>query len=233
MHERQLLSVADFSARSGPSCRVIVLQRPEKLNCLSLGMLDGLLSALDGSKADTVVLASAGRSFCTGLDLREIRAPANAKLHLERLVSVYRWLLSTKVSTIALVKGFAAGGGAGLMACCATVIASTEARIRLPAGELAPLASVVLPVFHLKAQGKTPANGWLGCDLDARAAHPLGLIDQLAPPEHFETLLHQARSGEVSPEWIRPERHNPADLAQALDGLDTFLRGANGHRATF
>jgi enoyl-CoA hydratase/carnithine racemase len=218
------VSVTDFPTSTGHRNRLIVLQRPEKLNCLSLRMLDDLGSTLEGSPPDTLILAAAGRSFCTGLDLVEIGGPAGARAHLERLVSVYRKLLAMTIPTLALVRGFAAGGGAGLMACCATVIASAEARIRLPAGDLGPMASVVVPVFQWRAPDHTPAGGWLGCDFEAEEAQRLGLIDRLVSPAQIEALLHQVKHGEMVPKWTRPQRRDPAARVNAMGGLDTFLR---------
>ena len=93
-HPAVWTGITDARDPGGRRTRVIELQRPEKLNCLSLAMLDELLAALEDCPADRIMLAGAGRSFCSGLDLSEVAAPGGSRAHLERLVKVYRRLLT-------------------------------------------------------------------------------------------------------------------------------------------
>jgi enoyl-CoA hydratase/carnithine racemase len=186
-------------------------------------MLNELLAALEGCRASQIVLTGAGRSFCSGLDLNEIEGATGAKEHLECLVGIYRQLISTSSLTVALVRGFAAGGGAGLFACARTVIASTDLRVMVPKGELATLASVVTPILDLKA-GVARGQRWLGCELDADAAQELGLVNWIVSPEQMDDLLLKARSGELSPKLLDSPVFEKGAVARALLGLKTFLR---------
>lgn len=186
----------EATGKAGQTDRLIELNRPEKLNCLSLDMLDGLLRALRGGKADRIILTGAGRAFCTGLDLEEVRTAEGAKRHLRRLTAIYRWLLRTDCATVVLARGYAVGGGAGLMACAKTVIVSTDFAFRLPGGPLARLASVVPPVCNLRTGGRTPGgSAWLGCDLDATEALRLGLVDLVVSPGEWSAWVESVRNG--------------------------------------
>ena len=57
----------------------ITLNRPEKLNAISTGMIDDLLTALsevEGSSAHVLILTGAGKAFCSGMDLEDLKAVA-------------------------------------------------------------------------------------------------------------------------------------------------------------
>jgi methylglutaconyl-CoA hydratase len=248
------IKVTDFTDPSGRTRRLIVLNRPEKLNCLSLEMLDGLLAALENTKADQIILASAGRAFCTGLDLDEVKStnggvsesgcsvePAarnrraaptlqhGGRRHLERLVAIYRWLLQTRCETVALAGGYAVGGGAGLMACAKTVIVSDDFRFRLPGGKLAQLAAVVPPVCTLRTGGKVPAEtGWLGCELNADEARQLGLVDRIVSSVELSALIESVRDGRMPLELQKPVTFGEGPVRSTLSELDQYLQRLTG-----
>jgi enoyl-CoA hydratase/carnithine racemase len=228
--EPRWIEVTDVNDVGGGITRIIELRRPAKLNCLSLAMLDELLTALESCAAGHLILTGAGRSFCTGLDLQEITGPDGGKAHLERLVRIYAWFLRASIPTLVLAKGHAAGGGAGLTACARTVVASADFRVRIPGGRLAGLAAVVIPIFKLRTQGKAPADhAWLGCDLDAKAAYRLGLVDRVIPPGLFEDLVSRARNGRIAPECFAAAKPNGEGVGRARIELDEFLRAWRRH----
>jgi enoyl-CoA hydratase/carnithine racemase len=219
-----LIRVADTLGPAGRLCRRLELHRPAKVNCLSLRMLQDLLAAVAGGRASRIILTGAGRSFCSGLDLKEIGRPGGAKRHLECLVDIYRLLVQTQAVTVALVSGCAAGGGAGLFACAQTVIASTDFRVLVPRGELAALASVVTPVLDLKAGGAAArGQAWVGCDLDVDGARRLGLVDRVVSPGHLDELVRKAGRGQLPPGCLAPSPREPRAVARALRGLENFL----------
>jgi enoyl-CoA hydratase len=223
------IDVTDVSDVGAGKSRIIELRRPAKLNCLSLAMLDELLTALEGCAAKQLILTGAGRSFCAGLDLQEIAGPDAGRGHLERLVRIYDWFLRASIPTISLARGHAVGGGAGLAACARTVIASADFRIRIPGGRLASLAAVVIPICKLRTQGKALAHqGWLGCDLDAGAACRLGLVDQVIPTAGWEELIRSARCGMIPLEWRAAAKPNGKAAARARMELEEFLRAFPG-----
>ena len=216
--------VTDVSSTSGPSTRIIELNRPAKLNCLGLEMLDEVLRALDGAGNRRIVLTGAGRAFCTGLDLNEVAGPDGGRQHLQRLTAIYRWLLKTENSTVVFARGHVVGGGVGLMACAKTVIVTGDIRLHVPGDRLARLAAVVVPVCHRRTGGKTPGDaGWLGCKLDAEAARQLGLVDRVVSPAGLDELVAAARNGKIAPEFLSPAPRSEPAVVFAVAGLDSFL----------
>lgn len=202
---------------------MIELDRAEKLNCLNLAMLKGLRAALNGSTAARVILTGTGRAFCTGLDLDEVAKTDGGREHLRRLVAVYRWLLETSADTVALARGYAVGGGAGLLTCAKRVVVASDFRFRLPGGKLSALAAVVLPVCRLRAGERQPdRSGWLGCDLDAGEAQRLGLVDWVVSPNELDDLISAARSGSAPLELCAPVVRDAAATAVALEELEQF-----------
>lgn len=218
------IAVIDVADPAGGLSRLIELQRPEKLNCLSLQMLDDLWSALTAGKVSRLILAGAGRAFCSGLDLNEV-ASTGGKLHLQRLVRIYRWLLKTPLPTLALARGYAAGGGAGLALCARTVVVSTDFRFVLPGGKLAGLAAVVVPLCNLRTSSKPTGDaGWLGSELDAAQATRLGLVDRVVLPETLSAAVEKARNGTIAPELFEPPPRDAQAVDCALAHLDQFLQ---------
>ncbi len=124
-----------------PDVTLLTLDRPEKLNALSYGLVEELHRTLDEIRADdtcrVVVLTGAGRGFCSGLDLTE-PFPEEAKGGLEFPRASMRWQeriaeLTTKLShlrqpVIAAVNGPAYGGGFALALASDIRIAGPDAR---------------------------------------------------------------------------------------------------------
>jgi enoyl-CoA hydratase/carnithine racemase len=113
----------------------LTLNRPQAFNALSEAMLTALQAELDAVAADAsarvVVIASAGRAFCAGHDLKEMRAqPSQA--YYERLFAQCGHLMMTiqrlPVPVIARVQGIATAAGCQLVAMCDLAVAETGSR---------------------------------------------------------------------------------------------------------
>jgi enoyl-CoA hydratase/carnithine racemase len=113
----------------------LTLNRPQAFNALSEAMLEALQDALDAVAADPttrlVVLAAAGKAFCAGHDLKEMRAePSQA--YYERLFAQCGRMMMTiqrlPVPVVARVQGIATAAGCQLVAMCDLAVASSEAR---------------------------------------------------------------------------------------------------------
>jgi enoyl-CoA hydratase/carnithine racemase len=182
--------------RPRPDVVLITLDRPDKLNALSHGLVEDLHQTLDDVKADNecrvVVLTGAGRGFCSGLDLTE-PFPEEAKDGLEFPRSSMRWQeriaeLTTKLvhlrqPVIAAVNGPAYGGGFALALASDIRIASADARfctqfIKLGLGGCDIGVSYTLPrivgagqAFDLILTART---------VDAQEALRLGLVSRIS-----------------------------------------------------
>jgi enoyl-CoA hydratase/carnithine racemase len=169
----------------------LILDRPP-LNILSIEMLDQLTAAMrDAVKhaPHLIVITGAGeRAFSAGVDIHD-------HLHgreKEMLRAVYdncaafEELRAQHIATVALVKGYALGGGCELAALCDTVIAHEDATFGLPEislGVLPPVAAAYFPA--LIGQNATMRLMLTGETIDAREALRLGLAHQVLSARRF------------------------------------------------
>jgi enoyl-CoA hydratase/carnithine racemase len=131
--EELLYAVADGIAR-------LTINRPERRNSLSWGVLTGMREALAQAKRDSdvrvVVLTGAGdKAFCAGADLTGMASGAGfVELHDDRgeLARLFRDLWALGKPTIARVRGFALAGGFGLALSCDLVVASDDSQFGTP-----------------------------------------------------------------------------------------------------
>src|SRR5215813_12117250 len=104
----------------------ITLNRPDKRNAISFQLVDELMVAFDEiekSPAQIVILTGAGKAFCAGMDLDELKSLLG-KTHDEnvkdsaRMAAMFRRLYEFPKATIAAVNGAAIAGGTGLATMC-------------------------------------------------------------------------------------------------------------------
>ncbi|MBI2802305.1 MAG: enoyl-CoA hydratase [Gammaproteobacteria bacterium] len=113
----------------------LTLNRPERFNTLTAEMIEALLQAFaelaDDSNVRVVVLASTGRAFCTGHDLKEMRANHNREF-LDKLLGDCSRMMQAVVTlpqpVIAKVQGIATAAGCQLVASCDLALAARSAR---------------------------------------------------------------------------------------------------------
>jgi len=115
---------------------IIELNRPEKFNCLSVGIKEGLPKALrtleaPGSGVRVILLRARGKHFCTGGDLEEIKAlRADRARFVEyiRGARVLQLLEASDLPVVAAVHGMCLAGGLELMLACDVAFAARDAR---------------------------------------------------------------------------------------------------------
>jgi cyclohexa-1,5-dienecarbonyl-CoA hydratase len=169
----------------------LILDR-QPLNILSIEMLDQLSAAMRDAVKHAprlIVITGAGeRAFSAGVDIHD-------HLHgreKEMLRAVYdncaafEELRAQHIATVALVKGYALGGGCELAALCDTIIAHEDATFGLPEislGVLPPVAAAYFPA--LIGQNATMRLMLTGETIDAREALRLGLVHQVLSSRRF------------------------------------------------
>jgi enoyl-CoA hydratase len=200
-----------------PHTTVVTLDRPERLNAMSIELvveLDEKLAAVaDDNDTWVVVLTGAGRAFCSGLDLKDYgvipnidgltvgRIAQRSMRYYSRLILTLRRMPQP---VIAAVNGPAYGGGMCLTLGAEMRLASESATFNatgivngLTSTELA--ASWLLP----RLVGAAHSNDMLltGRRIDAAEAYRMGLVSRVLPDASLmeETLAIAARMCEFSP----------------------------------
>ena len=179
--------------REGPIA-IVTLNRPERRNALSLEMMLDLIAALEeigrNREIRAVILAAAGKVFCSGHDLAQMSG---------RDINVYRrifdactrlmqTLQSIPQPVIAEVQGIATAAGCQLVATCDLAIASEEAAFATPGVKIGLFCTTPM-VALTRAIGRKRAMQMLltGEMVPARAAAEWGLINQAVPAAELQS----------------------------------------------
>ena len=173
----------------------LTLDRGERFNPLSSAMIAALEAEIDSVARDdsarVVVLAGAGRGFCAGHDLKEMRAhAADGEWRLKLFSDCNRMMIKlTELPqpVIARVHGIATAAGCQLVSMCDLAVASEEARFALPGVNVGvfcttPAVGVVRNVGRKRAM-EMLLTGEL---YDARTALEWGLINRVVPPDRLD-----------------------------------------------
>ena len=181
----------------------ITLNRPEAMNALNPELRWQLSQHLDEIESNddiwlAVITGAGNRAFCAGADLkhRALERDASAeqktewaKLTRETTPIVERWYMQKPV--IAMVNGYALGGGLEMAMACDIIIAATHAEFGLPEPRRGLIAGAA-GVHRLPRQiGLKPAMGYMltGRHMNASRAYELGLINEVASSEQLEEVV--------------------------------------------
>ena len=113
----------------------VTFERPEKYNTLTSEVITEMQDLLDiiakDSSIHVLVIASKGKAFCTGHDIKEMSAKRDENFYRELLFQcskMMQQLLALPQPVIAQVQGIATAAGCQLVATCDLVVASESAR---------------------------------------------------------------------------------------------------------
>ena len=175
----------------------VTLNRPEARNPTSIAMLDAMDGALDLVTADervrVVILRGEGSSFCSGLDLDEVRAgPATVRRLLERLSHVMRRIRRLPLATVAQVEGAAIGGGFGFMVVTDFALTHPEAKIGYPPLALGLSPALMAPwLLRRIPAGRARAMLMAGGTISGQTAYDMGLVSHLASRGDLPTVARR------------------------------------------
>jgi len=180
---------------SGPVAR-LTLNRPDALNALSSAMLGELQAALDALAEDrairAVVIAGAGRAFCAGHDLAELRAareePDGGAWRLRALFDTCSRVMQTlprlPQPVIAEVGGLATAAGCQLVASCDLAVAAEGSRFGVNGVNIGLFCSTPMVALTRNVPRKTAFELLVtGSFADAARAREFGLVNRVVPPE--------------------------------------------------
>ncbi|HEY0322491.1 MAG TPA: enoyl-CoA hydratase-related protein [Pyrinomonadaceae bacterium] len=174
------------------SVAVITLNRPAALNALTTELGREFMSAIGEARergARAIVLTGAGRAFCAGGDLREMRKVAEKEGRIEAFFDEPLALLNecilllqqVPLPVIAAVNGAASGGGCNLALACDIVIAAESARFNqafVKVG-LSPDCGGTYILPRLVGLKKAAELLMTGDQVDAQAAYEMGMINRV------------------------------------------------------
>jgi enoyl-CoA hydratase/carnithine racemase len=173
--------------------RTITLNRPERRNALSLELMGELIAALDEVSSDSatrvVVLAAAGKVFCSGHDLSEMldRSTDEYRHIFDVCTNLMVKLQSIPQPVIARVQGLATAAGCQLVASCDLAIASADAAFATPGVRIGLFCSTPM-VALTRAIGRKRALEMLltGQAVSAQRAVEWGLINACVPADDLD-----------------------------------------------
>jgi len=185
-------------AYDGPLA-IVTLNRPDKRNAISYELIDELLRAMlevENSQAQILILTGAGKAFCSGMDLDNLRSitdrtPEENRADSETMARLFRTLYEFPKVTIAAVNGPAVAGGCGLATLCDFTLASTEAKFGYTEVRIGFVPAIV-STFLLRQVGEKHARDLLltGRIIGSDEAFRIRLVNEVVAPDK---LLDRAR----------------------------------------
>lgn len=175
----------------------LTLNRPQAFNALSEAMLVALQSALDAVAADAsarvVVIAAAGKAFCAGHDLKEMRAEPSLAYYERLFAQCGRMMMSIQklqVPVIAKVQGIATAAGCQLVAMCDLAVASSDARFAVSGVNLGLFCSTPSVALSRNLSRKAAFEMLVTGDfISAEQARDKGLINRVAAAANLDAEL--------------------------------------------
>lgn len=219
--------MAQVELSSEDGIATLLINRPESLNSLSVGLLGELDLAVARVEREpgirAAIVTGAGRAFVAGAAIDEI-ARLDARTGLEfarRGQAVFARIENLDKPVVAAVNGFALGGGTELALACHVRIASTKAKFGQPEVKLG-----ILPGFggtqrlpRLVGRGVATELILHGGHISAERALAIGLVNEVVEPD---ALLPRAK--QFLAECLK---NGPRALAASLrairEGLDLPL----------
>jgi enoyl-CoA hydratase len=169
----------------------VTLNRPDKLNALSIEVLDALdelfQSAKTNKQVKAILITGNGKAFCAGADINRL-AECNAQTGYEfarQGQDVFRLLETIGKPSLAAVNGFAFGGGCELAISATLRIASTKASFGQPEVKLGviPAYGGTQRLARLVGKGRALDLCLTGRFINAETALNWGLVSEIVEPE--------------------------------------------------
>lgn len=175
--------------------RTILVNRPDKLNALNAATIDALDAAFNDAQADAsvrvVVLSGRGpKAFVAGADISEMNTltPVQGRDFSLRGTRMMRRVDKLTKPVIAMVNGFAFGGGLELAMCCHLRIAADTAKVGQPEINLGliPGFGGTQRLLRLAGRAATLELCLTGAPITAERAMQLGIVNRVVPAADLE-----------------------------------------------
>jgi methylglutaconyl-CoA hydratase len=203
----------------------VTLNRPDKRNAISYELIDDLLNGLQqatSSRANVLILTGAGKAFCSGMDLENLkqllgRTPEQNQQDSETMSRLFRTLYDFPKPSIAAVNGPAIAGGTGLATLCDFTLAVPEAKFGYTEVRIGFVPGIV-SAFLVASVGEKRARDLLlsGRIFNAHEAHSIGLVNEIVSPDQLMVRAQQL-AGQLL-------ENSPASLRSTKQLLSGYTR---------
>ncbi len=215
----------------------VTINRPERRNAMSFGVMHGLRDAMARAKRDddvrAVVLTGAGdKAFCAGADLGTGGiASGGADAHEGRglLADLFRDMWSLGKPVIARVRGFALAGGFGLACACDMVVASDDAEFGTPEINIGLWPYMITVPLLRSMSPKTALDLMMtGRRVSAEEGARLGFVQRVVPVAELDATVDAiaselAQKSPVIMRWGRESFYRVLEMN--ADAALSYLQG--------
>lgn len=218
------------------ACGVVTLtlNRAQAFNSLSEAMLDALQAALDGIAADervrVVVIAAAGKAFCAGHDLKEMRAEPSQAYYERLFAQCGRMMMSIQklpVPVIARVQGIATAAGCQLVAMCDLAVAAREAKFAVSGVNLGLFCSTPSVALSRNLSRKAAFEMLVtGRFISADEALVKGLVNRVVDTEALDAEVEELATSIVAKPRVAIAMGKALFYRQLETDIETAYRDA-------
>ncbi len=242
-------------SRDARGVHTLTLNTPKAFNALSEAMLAALSAALEqvaqDPQARVVVLGAAGKAFCAGHNLKEMRAHPTLDYYQQLFAQCSRMMLQIQrlpVPVIARVQGLATAAGCQLVAQCDLAVAVDDARFGVNGIDVGLFCATPSVPLVRNVPAKVAMEMLLtGEFIGASEAQQRGLVNRVVPAERLDTEVerlvaaivakpreaiamgkavfyqHRETRPEAAPQLARQTIACNIDHAQAQDRLQAYI----------
>ena len=177
----------------------LTLNRPAQFNSLSRALMSEMQAELGRIAADAsaraVIIAGAGKAFCAGHDLKEMRSNSTKEFQqalFRQCSELMLTLVRMPQPVIARVHGIATAAGCQLVSMCDLAVATDNSRFAVSGVNLGLFCSTP-SVGLARNLGRKQALEMLltGEFIDAQTALARGLVNRVVPPEQLDTEIRK------------------------------------------
>jgi enoyl-CoA hydratase/carnithine racemase len=186
-----------LSQRDARGVVTLTLNRPQAFNALSESMLEALQAELHTLALDdtlrALVIAGAGKAFCAGHDLKEMRAAPSLDYYqqlFQRCSEVMLLIQRLPVPVIARVHGVATAAGCQLVAMCDLAVASSDARFAVSGVNFGLFCSTPSVALSRNLSRKAAFEMLVtGEFISAEQARDKGLVNHVVAPDALDARI--------------------------------------------
>jgi enoyl-CoA hydratase/carnithine racemase len=212
----------------------LTLNRPQAFNALSEAMLAALGAELEAIARDdaarVVVLGAAGKAFCAGHDLKEMRAEPSLAYYQRLFAQCTQVMLAVQrlpVPVIARVQGIATAAGCQLVAMCDLAVASADAKFAVSGVNLGLFCSTPGVALSRNLSRKAAFEMLVtGGFIDAEQARVKGLVNRVAEPDRLDAEVESLVSSIVAKPRVAVAMGKALFYRQLEAGIDVAYADA-------